>query len=339
MKMLKMLILTDHSNHSIENSLYSISHALRKHPLCAQIDIASRGNRVNDVFFDKHSSENLFVTRVEDDFAFHPNGDCFTNDLKKISVHDYDFTWLRLPPPLTEGFLFFLKNRFPEMLFINDPQGIFKSGSKSFLVEFEDLCPPMKICQSIEEIINFKNQFPVVLKPFRQYGGRGIVRIDGDRVWEENEEMSISDFFNKIKHSKIEFLGVKFLKNVSRGDKRIVVVNGKIMGASIRFPAKDSWICNVSMGGNSNYAEVTDDEIKIVNRLNPVLSQIGVVMYGVDTLEDDNGKRVLSEINTTSIGGIPQIEKFAGKPVVQETADLIWAYCINKIKGNVIIDK
>jgi len=49
-------------------------------------------------------------------------------------------------------------------------------------------------------------------------------------------------------------------------------------------------------------------------------------MYGVDTLVNDEGKRVLSEINTTSIGGLPQIEAMTGQPVVEKAAGLIWDY-------------
>ena len=55
-------------------------------------------------------------------------------------------------------------------------------------------------------------------------------------------------------------------------------------------------------------------------------------MYGVDTLVGDDGKRVLSEINTTSIGGLPQIAKMEGKLLVKQATNLIWEYIIQKIE-------
>jgi len=274
----------------------------------------------------------VWSTRVGADFAFDENGKFLQQDLTKTSLKEYDVIWLRMPPPLSKSFLDFLIKKFPKQFIINNPKGIYETGSKAFLANFVDLCPPMKICKTVEDIIDFKNQFPIVLKPFREYGGRGIVRIDGDKVWEGKTEMSFEDFKNKTGNKKLEYLGVQFLKNVSKGDKRIVVVNGKIMGASLRLPAKDSWICNVSMGGSSNHAEVDEDEIRIVERINPTLSKIGIVMYGVDTLVGDNGKRILSEINTTSIGGLPQIARMLGKPLVEEAADLIWNYLIERSK-------
>jgi len=86
------------------------------------------------------------------------------------------------------------------------------------------------------------------------------------------------------------------------------------------------------MGGSSNLAEVEAEERRIVEAINPILSKMGIVMYGLDTLVGDDGKRVLSEINTTSIGGLPQIAALKKLPLVEEAIDLIWSYFLkNKI--------
>ena len=106
------------------------------------------------------------------------------------------------------------------------------------------------------------------------------------------------------------------------------------MGASLRLPAKESWLCNVAMGGTSNFSEADEDELEIVRRVNPILSKMGIVMYGLDTLVDDDGKRVLSEINTTSIGGLPQIAKMTQQPLVEKAIDLIWAYFLTNKEKN-----
>ncbi len=330
MSKLKMLVLTDHTNHSSENSLYPLVRALRNHPSCAQIDVATRGIKMNESFFKKLQPENLLVTRVSEEFSFHREGLNFEKNLSVKSVNDFDVVWLRLPPPLRKDFLAFLKQEFPNQLFINDPAGIYETGSKEFLMNFADLCPPMEICRSAKQIETFKNQFPVILKPLREYGGKGLIRIDGERVWEDGVESSFQDFIANKKNADIEYLGVKFLKNVYQGDKRIVVINGRIMGASLRRPAEGSWICNVAMGGSSGFAKVDKDEEKIIEHINPFLSKMGIIMYGIDTLVGDDGKRVLSEINTTSIGGLPQIAHLTGKPLLEEAADLIWNYIVEK---------
>ena len=324
-------------NHSAENSLYALVNALRKHPRSTQIDIASRGNEINHFFFKKMISKGLFVSKVEEGFKFYPNGQALTNNLRRESLSYYDVVLLRLPPPLPVEFLGFLTQEFTNQLIINHPLGIHKTGSKEFLMNFPELCPLMQVCRSIEEIKLFKHQFPIVLKPFREYGGKGIIRIDGDKVWQGNQLSNFSDFANSLKGQPLNYLGVKFLKNVGQGDKRIIVVNGEIMGASLRLPAKDSWLCNVAMGGSSHPAKVEQEEIEIIKTIDPILSKVGIVMYGVDTLVDDNGKRVLSEINTTSIGGLPQLAKQQRKPLVEKAVHLIWRHINQKLDNQYVI--
>ncbi len=330
MKQFKVLVLTDHSNHKAGNSLYPLARIMCQHPNCAQLDVATRGNNLNDRFFKDFVAKEMLVSRVDEHFTFSKDGEAFLRNRSKELLAQYDVIWLRLPPPLSPEFLAFLTKELSDKLIINAPEGIFQTGSKAFLMNFPDICPPMKICRSVADIKAFKNQFPIVLKPFREYGGRGIVKIDGDRVQEGKQEMTFDAFVAKIKSSDIEYLGVKFLKNVSQGDKRIVVVNGKIMEASLRLPPKDSWICNVAMGGSFHSAHVDEEEAQIIERINPTLSEMGIVMYGIDTLVDDDGKRILSEINATSIGGLPQAAKLTGKPLVEEAIDLIWNYITEK---------
>ena len=327
----KMLVLTDHSNHSAENSLYSLMGAMRRHPSCDQLDVTTRGDELNDFFFKKRIVKDLFVQRIDKHFAFRKNGRAFNGNIRRAPIQSYDVVWLRIPPPIPEEFLMFLHREFPDQLFINDPQGIIQTGTKEFLMNFPELCPPMKICRSLEDIMELKKMYPIVLKPLRGYGGKGIIRIDGEKVWEGKEESTFEHFRKKFDGKKIEYLGVKYLENISEGDKRILVVNGDTLGASLRLPPKDSWIANVSMGGSSHFTEITPEESNIIAQVNPTISKLGIVMYGIDTLVDDQGKRVLSEINTTSVGGVPQIAKLIGKPLVAEAVDLISKYIVENL--------
>ena len=206
---------------------------------------------------------------------------------------------------------------------INHPNGIEQTSTKAFLLNFPKICPPMKLCKSIDEILEFANRFPIVLKPLKEYGGKGLLKINGDVLNDGSDDFDTNDYLRKQKeYIETEgYLAMKFLKNVSEGDKRILVVNGKILASSLRLPAKDSWLCNVAQGGRSVASEVTSEEEKIIRRITPKLRRAGILIFGADTLVDDDGKRILSEINTLSIGGFPQAEKQTGRPVVQEAID------------------
>lgn len=337
MEQFKILVLTDHTGHSSENSLYPLSRAMHQHAWCQQIDVATQWNSLNDLFFQGLSKVNLLVNPVDQHFAFHEEGRAFKRELRKAKLEEYDLIWLRLPPPIPKVFLDFLQRELPDSLIINDPKGIWETGTKRFLLRFPDICPPLQYCTSMADIIAFKDRFPIVLKPVRAYGGKGLVKIDGDRVWVENRAISFQAFQAEMAHSTIAYLGVEYLHNVSLGDKRIVVVDGQTMGASLRLPPKDSWICNVASGGSSHLTAIDDDEREIIKQINPVLAEMGIVMYGIDTLVGNDGKRVLSEINTTSIGGLPQIGKLQGTSVVQQAVHLILNYIKHKKQGTNVI--
>ncbi len=326
MKQKKVLILTDHTNHSSENSLYDLSVKMLSNPNTKCVDIASRAIVENQHFFSGKKDAKLFATSITMDFSFDKTHHPLEKGIKEVAVQDYDLVWLRMPPPLSKAFLQFANNTFSNAVIINNPKSIFLTGSKAFLVNFEHVCPPIKICNTFEDILSFKQKFPIVLKPFREYGGKGIVRIDGTDVFLGNEKISFETFQSTYEKAPIPYLAVKYLKNVSQGDKRIIVVNGEILGASLRLPAKGSWLCNVAMGGSSNITDVTKEEAAIIQTINPKLTKLGIVMYGVDTLVGDDGKRVLSEINTTSIGGLPQIAALKKQPLVEKAIELIWEY-------------
>ena len=334
MRKLNMLILTDHRKHSKENSLYTLAKNMRLHPQCGVLDVATRGEIENVPFFEDHNLQELVVCRIDKNFIYTPDGSGFQNNLKREQLEFYDVIWLRLPPPLSLEFLQFLATLKEERLIINDPLGIHQIGSKAFLLNFPKLCPPMQLCNSAEQIRSFKALFPIILKPLQDYGGKGLVRIDGDIVWKDGERLSFEQFMEQWEAQPVDYLGVRFLKNVNQGDKRIVVAKGEVLGALLRMPAEDSWLCNVAMGGYAVPGIIDEYERHIVETIDPILQKMGIIFYGIDTLVDDDGKRVLSEINATSIGGLPQIAIFQKAPLVERAVDLIWQYILKKKYGS-----
>lgn len=332
MKNLKTLILTDHSNHSSENSLYALTRALLSHPDVQDVHIASRKTKSNASFFNCQLGADIYTTIVDDSFHFDMHGHPLETITSQNSIRGYDFIWLRLPPPLSKEFLHYLEIVFSDSIVINRPSGIYETGSKAFLMNFENICPPMKTCQSIEDIIEFSSKFPIVLKPFREYGGKGILKIDNSLSIGGMNKMPLEEFTQRYQQNPIDYLAVKYLKNVNQGDKRIIVVDGEILGASLRLPPADSWICNAAMGGTSHQTDVTAEEVKIVKAIDPILKSKGIIMYGLDTLVGDDGKRMLSEINTTSIGGLPQIARLNGQPLVERGIDLIVNNVLDRLK-------
>jgi len=324
-----ILVLTNHSSHTKENSVYSLVNTIKGHPQCGHLFVASRGNSKNDSFFNSAAKTPIYAHKIEEKFEYQ---EADKSDLvlkaKPIEYGDFDIIFLRLARPLSDEFLIWLQQSFPDKIIINNPQGIIKTSSKEYLLNFPELCPEMQLVSSIEEIKNFTKKYKTVLKPLRDYGGRGILMIDGDEVDLGTEKVSLDDYLHTLQQNleQSPYLAMKYLKNVSQGDKRILVVNGKIMASSLRLPPEGSWLCNVAQGGSSVQSEVTKEEEEIVEAISPNLLEKGIVFCGVDTLVNDEGKRVLSEINTMSIGGFMQSDAQTGKPVLKDSIKEFFKY-------------
>jgi glutathione synthase len=192
----------------------------------------------------------------------------------------------------------------------------------------------MRFCEKVEDIEVFSRKFPIVLKPLRNYGGKGIVKIVQGEEEVDGQTQTLADFLHDYAQAPEPYLGMKFLKNVSAGDKRIVVVNGQVLGGVLRLPPPGAWLCNAAQGGQAIGTELSPEEHHIAKVISPVLGKAGIAMYGFDTLVNDQGKRILSEINTLSIGGLPQMGALNGQPVVSRAANLLWQYINDEIYGN-----
>ncbi len=337
MKSIKLLVLTNHKTHSTTNSIYALLTALARHNACSRIDVASAGLSANKLFFKYHLESRLLAAPVSSPFDFSIDGAGYKRQARWVEIMEYDLILLRMPPPANQLFFNFLTTVFPAKRIINNPQGILETGSKQYLLKHQALCPPMKYCQTIEEVEAFAAHFPVVLKPLNNYGGQGIIKSEGKKVWRGNEEIDFDSFALQFEQAGQPVLAMKYLKNVNRGDKRVIVCNGTVVGASLRKPAKGSWLCNGAQGGQSSRTRITREERHIADQVSEALLKKGIFMFGFDTLVDDTGKRVLSEINTQSVGGLKQIAEQSGSHVLEKIAGLFWAYAKNIVEETTTI--
>lgn len=324
----RVLCLTDHDTHSPENSLYAIVSAMCNHEKCTEVVVASRSAEVNASFFEKQDFSYIHGVTISNDFNYDSAQSSLHAATRKYTTEDFDILFLRLPRPVSDSFLLNLESYFSSACIINRPSGIIECSSKSVLVNFLDVCPPIKLCYTIEEILEFSSKHDIVLKPLKEYGGKGLLRINGNVLNDGKADYNLTEYLSdNLDYIEEEgYLAMKYLKNVSQGDKRLIVVDGEILAASLRLPAAGSWLCNVSMGGTSVRSEPDESERAIVEAINPYLKERGILIYGVDTLVDDDQKRILSEINALSIGGFPQAEKQTGKPIIKTTLDKIFNY-------------
>lgn len=331
-KQYNVLVLTDHSRHSDQNSIYALLQEMLKHDQCGQILVASRGLDSNKAFFQDMDANALRASVVQPDFAYTGDGNYFNRDLQVVEPTKIDIVFMRLPRPVSDEFLRWIDDTFEHGTIINKPSGIIETSSKSFLLNFPEQCPSMSLCRSIDDVLASAKRNPIVLKPLKEYGGKGILKIDGDKLDDGKEIYKTGEYLKTIEDALKNdgYLSMKFLKNVTQGDKRILVVGGEIMASSLRIPAEGSWLCNVAQGGSSVPSEVTDEEKQMIEAITPALLERGIFIYGADTLMDDDGSRILSEVNTLSIGGFMQAEEQTNRPILLETINKFFNYANSK---------
>jgi glutathione synthase len=321
-----ILILTDHLGHNPTNSVYGLSKALRLDDRCGHCWVCSRGLPMNELFFKGKPGGGIFGNWITLDFQFDKHGFFFQKDLEEIDPTLVDVVLIRLPQPVNIPFLHSLSTLFPNKPIINDPEGILETSSKAFLLQLSQWCPPVTLCHSLEEAISLSHQYEIVLKPLYSFGGHGLMRLSREWCWDGNNRFPIEDVGIIFNQTTFPMLAMQFLKNVVLGDKRTIVANKKILGSAIRMPAEDHWICNVSKGGHALPAVPDEEELAMEAVLTPLLYKKGIVLYGFDTLVNDEGKRVLSEINTMSVGGLWPLQEMMGSPVVEDAAQGILDY-------------
>lgn len=331
-KKYKVLVLTDHRNHGPSNSLYPIVQRMRRHKKCSSIHIANRGLKENNSFFNDMNAEALLAMEVNEDFQYFKRKNILADAslIKPTDYRSYDLVMLRLPRPVSDEFLVWLEHTFEGIPIINKPSGIIKTSSKAYLLNFAECCAPIKLVRSIDEILEFTKDHAIVLKPLREYGGKGLIRIWEGKLDDGLNRYSTLEYLKKIEPTIVEggYLAMKYLKNVDQGDKRIIVVGGTIMASSLRLPPKDSWLCNVAQGGTSIETTVAPEEKEMIAQIAPFMKAEGILIYGVDTLVNDDGLRVISEINTLSVGGFENAQEQTGLPIIQMTVEKIFNQCI-----------
>jgi len=333
----KLLILTDHSGHTVNNSLYAIAREMLVHEEIEEIRVASRGVPANESFFAAHWDENaaapvqneLFTAQVKDDFSF-AEGEAspFRQDQFPTSLAWPDAVWLRIPHPVPPTWFAFLAGVFGSngagVPVLNDPRGIALTTDKQWLLNVPELCAPMALCKTPAEVSAFAKTRNTVLKPLEGYGGKGVLRILDEEVEVEGQTLPL-ERWQEHPLSDAPYLAMEYLPRVSEGDKRIVVVGDEVIGAVLRIPRPGTWLANVSQGGRAEQSEISFAERRIIDTLRPKMQAIGIAMYGIDTLMGNDGVRVLSEINTMSIGGINDLAPIAGVPAAQRTAHALVA--------------
>ncbi|KJZ20808.1 glutathione synthase [Loktanella sp. S4079] len=241
-------------------------------------------------------------------------GDHFTlGEEQTVDLSDFDVVWLRQDPPFDMGYItttHILDMVHPETLVVNDPFWVRNYPEKLLVLNFPELTPPTMIARDLDTLRAFREEHgDVILKPLYGNGGAGVFKL----AHADSNLASLHELFSGINREPL--IMQKYLPAVSKGDKRVILVNGEPVGAINRVPAAGETRSNMHVGGRPEKVALTDRDREICAKIGPLLREKGQIFVGIDVIGD-----WLTEINVTSPTGIQELERFDGTNV----AEKIW---------------
>ena len=241
-------------------------------------------------------------------------GDHFTlGEARNYDLTEADVVLMRQDPPFDMAYItatHMLERIHPATLVVNDPFHVRNAPEKLFVTNLKGVMPPTLITSDREEICAFRAEHKdIVLKPLYGNGGAGVFRLKPD---DENLN-ALLEMFTQFYREPV--VVQRYVPDVRKGDKRIILVDGIAIGAINRVPAEGEARSNMHVGGRAEPVELSARDRFICETIGPELKARGLIFAGIDVIGD-----YLTEINVTSPTGIQELKRFGGA----DGAHLIW---------------
>ena len=213
---------------------------------------------------------------------------------QKLDLIKCKFILIRQDPPFNLEYIsttYILETIKKNVRIINDPTSIRNISEKLYSVKYLRYMPNTIFSQNIMEIKDFfKKNNKIILKPIHSYGGNDIYLLNKFNL------KFIKKFIKKHDHVVCQ----KYLSNINKGDKRVFLINGKIVGAISRVPKKGSFLSNMSKGAIPKNTRLTKIEMKISRLVAKNLKKENIFFAGIDFID----QKLNGDINVTSPTGL-----------------------------------
>lgn len=252
------------------------------------VDTATIGN----LFFEKHAAV----------LATDSSG---KQQVKALS--DYALIFMRKEPPYDLAFHYATHLlSLSGTLVVNSPSALRDYNEKLIALPFTEFMPPTLVSSEPELIQDFVARHGIaVIKSLDSFQGKSVQKI------EVSDHEVIGSFTNNGTHP---VMVQKYLKNVSKGDKRVILLGDRFLGATMRRP-KTGYHANFA-NSDALKTELTVQEQLILSKVGPWLLERGIHFTGLDLIDEQ-----LTEINITCPTGIIQISELEGRKLSAEIVD------------------
>jgi len=210
-----------------------------------------------------------------------------------LSQDEIHAVFVRTDPPVDDQYFMntLLLDHLPKHIaIINSPSGIRTVNEKVWASQFKKITPPTIISANKSDLLEFITKHKnVIAKPTNSFGGQSVFHIENGNTNSNVILETLTDRYNKA------IIIQKYIPESKNGDKRILLLNGNILGAVLRMHAEGEHRNNFYAGGKPMATKITANDKKIVSILKPHLQKLGLYFVGIDILGD-----YLIEVNVTS---------------------------------------
>ena len=221
---------------------------------------------------------------------------------KKLDLVKCKFILIRQDPPFNLEYIsstYILDAIKGKVKIINNPTSIRNVSEKLYSARYRKYMPSTIFTQNIDEIKRFfKAHKKVILKPIHSYSGNDIHLLN-----KFNSKL-INQFIKKHAHIMCQ----EFLPKISKGDKRVFLINGRVCGAISRVPKKGSFLSNMSKGAKPINIKLSKKENKVSKLIAKDLKKENIFFAGIDFID----QKLNGDINVTSPTGIKTLYDLSG---------------------------
>jgi glutathione synthase len=239
-----------------------------------------------------------------------------------LPLAGFDVIVLRSNPPLDMIMLNFLDSVKDDVFIMNDLDGIRRANNKLYTAVFEDdkneIIPKTHVTKNKEYLKKIIKEGPdkMILKPLNGFGGSGVILIEKRAMKSIN---SLLDFYITNKDGTSNYVILQeYIEGAEEGDVRILLLNGRPIGAMKRVPGEEDHRSNVSAGGTVQKHSLSKQEKELCRRIGPKLVKDGLYFCGIDVIGG-----MLVEVNVMSPGGITYINKVYKTRLQEKIIDFV----------------
>ena len=250
-----------------------------------------------------YKNDTVFAKAKFLELAFKNGKETFNyGKIKVLKLSSLDVILMRQDPPFNMSYItatHILEKIASRTLILNNPFHVRNAPEKIFVTEFSKFMPETLITREPNEIIKFKNKNKnIIIKPLYGNGGEGVFFIKDN---DSNFNVIIENFLNS---NEEQFIIQNYIPEVKKGDKRIILIDGEVVGAINRIPAKNENRSNMHVGGQPIKTSLNKNDKLICETISPHLKAKGLFFVGIDVIGN-----YLTEINVTSPTGIREINR------------------------------